>query len=227
MPLHLLDNIVWNSLSGAHAKYSMGTSTARRYAPGFSPIIGFAENERPDFAALVPHCEPGEHFYCGGWSGPVPTGWEVHTDTVACQMLWEGPLPEADATLAAVRLGPEHVPRMLELVAFRPPGPFAARTVELGEYFGVFEGERLVSMAGERMEAGEFREISGVCTHPGFQGRGHARRLMLALIRRQMQRGLHPFLHVMRDNVDARRIYERMGFRDRQAVVLRVISRAP
>ena len=49
----LLDQITWLSLSGAHAHFSSGTSTARRYARGFSPILGFANPLLPDFAALA------------------------------------------------------------------------------------------------------------------------------------------------------------------------------
>jgi predicted GNAT family acetyltransferase len=78
-------------------------------------------------------------------------------------------------------------------------------------------------MAGERLHAGTFHEISGVCTHPDFQGRGLARRLMTHLIRRQMLRGDTPFLHVMRDNVGAHQLYQRMGFRDNRESVVRVI----
>jgi predicted GNAT family acetyltransferase len=48
---------------------------------------------------------------------------------------------------------------------------------------------------------------------------------MLKLIRRQMQRDETPFLHVMHDNANARRLYERMGFRDYRESVVRVISR--
>jgi ribosomal protein S18 acetylase RimI-like enzyme len=221
----LLDNIVWHSLAGPHAMYSSGTSAARRYAPGFSPIIGFADNERPDFAALAGYCEPGTQFYCGGWSGTAPSGWRIHADAVGHQMLWEGAAPAADEALVAVRLGPEHIAQMLELVALTRPGPFAARTGELGEYFGVFDAGRLVAMAGERMRAGTLMEISGVCTHPDFQGRGLARRLVEKLIRREMQRNQTPFLHVMRDNLPARRVYERMGFRLHQEVALRIVSR--
>ena len=80
-------------------------------------------------------------------------------------------------------------------------------------------------MAGERMHAGSLREISGVCTHPGFQGRGLARRLMMKLIRRQRLRGETPFLHVMSGNAGARALYERMGFRLYRESVVRVISR--
>ena len=66
----LLANIAWHTLSGPHATYSVGTDDARRYAPGFSPIVGFANVAQPDFAALTRYCEPGEHFYCDGWSCP-------------------------------------------------------------------------------------------------------------------------------------------------------------
>ena len=221
----LLDNIVWECLAGPQVQFSSGTATARRYARGFSPIIGFADAEQPDFDAILPFCDPDEHFYVGAWTGAVPAGWQLHADTVGHQMVWSGEMPAADPRLDAVPLDASHVPQMLELVKLRPPGPFAVRTRELGDYFGVFEGGRLVAMAGERMEAGPLREVSGVCTHPQFQGRGLARRLIEKLIRRQMGRGQVPFLHVMRDNVHAREIYARMGFRLHQEVALRVVSR--
>ncbi len=75
------------------------------------------------------------------------------------------------------------------------------------------------------MTAGNLREISGVCTHPDFRGRGLARRLVELLIRLQLQRREIPFLHVMQDNSHAGRIYERMGFRHYREVALQVITR--
>jgi predicted GNAT family acetyltransferase len=80
-------------------------------------------------------------------------------------------------------------------------------------------------MAGERMRAGALREISGVCTHPDFQGRGLARRLMQLLLRRELQRGELPFLHVLRDNRAAHDLYARMGFHDHCELTVRVLSR--
>ncbi len=126
-----------------------------------------------------------------------------------------------------MRLGRDHVPQMLELVEVTHPGPFGPRTHELGEYVGVFDGGRLVAMAGERLHAGALREVSGVCTLPEFQGRGLARRLVAGLVRRQLRRKETPFLHVMADNVGAIRMYERMGFRRHAQVTLRVVSRRP
>ena len=225
MTLSLLGNVVWHSLAGPQARHAEGTDTARRYARGFSPIVGFADPQRPDFAAIAPYCESGEHLYCAAWSGPTPSDWHVDADTAAHQMVWERGAPEDDAPLAAVRLGREHVPKMLELVALTQPGPFGERTVELGEYWGAFEGERLAAMAGERMAAGTLREISGVCPHPDFRGRGLARRLMHKLVRRQLARGQLPFLHVMAGNDRARALYARMGFRHHGDIAVRIVSR--
>lgn len=220
----LLGNIAWRALSGPHAKYATGTDRARRYAPGFSPIIGFADTEHPDFDGLTPHCGPGEHFYCAEWSGAAPADWRVDAESTMLSMLWNGPMPAADEAPEAILLGAEHAAQAVALAALTRPGPFGPRTLELGEYFGLFAGPRLLAMAGERMCAGGFREISGVCTHPDVQGRGYARRLMAKLLRRQMQRNETPFLHVMRDNAGAHRLYQRMGFRNHREVVVRVIA---
>ena len=228
--LQALARIAWLSLTGPQAALSVGSADARRYAIGFSPIMAFADTARPNLAALAPFCEPGEHLYTAGWSGPAPAGWQIHAEATLVQMVWDRPAPAPDVASdtdpPALRLGPEHVPQMLELVALTKPGPFGPRTIELGEYFGIFEGQRLVAMAGERMFADALREISGVCTHPEFQGRGLARRLMLGLLRREMARGETPFLHVMRDNRTARGVYQRMGFKDHQEQAIRVVSRS-
>jgi GNAT superfamily N-acetyltransferase len=141
------------------------------------------------------------------------------------KMVWEAPMPLDDAAPDAVPLHLEHAAQAVELARLTNPGPFGIRTLELGEYFGHFEGERLIAMAGERMEVGSLREISGICTHPDFQGRGLARNLTLKLIHREMRRGLTPYLHVMAHNTGARALYEKMGFRDYLETTVRIVTR--
>jgi ribosomal protein S18 acetylase RimI-like enzyme len=226
LPLdHLLDNVAWHSLAGPHAGLAAGTETARRYQRGLSALAGFADPERPDLAALTEFTDIGEHLFVRASFASVPAGWRVDAELPLLQMVWDGPMPDSDPSLAAVRLGSADVAAMLDLVALTQPGPFGARTIEMGEYFGIFDGERLIAMAGERMAAPALREVSGVCTHPDFQGRGHARRLMQNLIRREMERGETPFLHVVAWNTNAIALYERMGFRRRTESRLSAICR--
>lgn len=220
----LLDNIIWHALTTTQSSFAAGSGAVRRYARGFSPIVGFADPAQPALDALTPLCDPGEHLYCAGWSGAAPSDWNIEAQASMFQMLWEAEIPASDAAVDALALGPEHAAQAFELASLTRPGPFGLRTIEMGEYFGCFDGERLVAMAGERMHAGSLREISGVCTHPDFQGQGFARRLMLKLVRRQMLRGETPFLHVMCDNTGAHGLYQRMGFRDRGDMVVRVIA---
>ena len=222
---HPLDNIFWNCLNGPHRHLSTGTGRARRYAPGFSPIVGFPDPHDPDFAALRPFCNPGEQFYCDAWSGPAPQGWRIDVEATMFRLVWDGrPGPGDNPAPDAVALGPEHVDQAMALALLTRPGPFGPRTIGLGDYFGIVDDGRLVAMAGERMAAAGLREVSGVCTHPDFQGRGLARRLMLKLVRRQLARGETPFLHAMSANRRAHDLYLGMGFRDWCETVVRVVS---
>jgi ribosomal protein S18 acetylase RimI-like enzyme len=220
----LLDNIFWHALAGEQAWCAQGGKDARRYAPGFSPIVAFPDRNRANFSALRPYCGPDEHFYCDGWSGELSAGWNIDQEGAMVKMIWAGGMPPVDEATDAIKLGEEHSTQALALAELTHPGPFGLRTIELGEYFGYFEGPRLIAMAGERAHAGSLREISGVCTHPDSQGRGLARRLMTKLIRRQLQRNQIPVLHVMVENSGARRLYERIGFRIYKESVVRVVS---
>jgi len=221
----ILDDIFWQALSGAQARFAEGAGPARRYAHGFSPILGFEDRENPDWAALEPFCDRGERFYVDTWSGPAAPGWEIVVDKKMKRMVWTGDLPDEDPTLDARPLDASHAQQAVDLAVLTNPGPFGVRTIELGESFGVFEGGKLGAMAGERLQAGPYREVSGVCTHPEQQGRGLARRLSLKIVRMQMQRKQLPFLHVISTNTTAHSLYEKLGFRDYKETVVRVVEK--
>jgi len=219
----LTEDIIWRVLTGSHARFAVGSGAVRRYAPGYSPIAAFADCMHPDLEGLGRLATRGERIYLDGWTGPPPPGWDIDAERPMLKMLWQGEQPAADEAFAAVLLGPAHVEEAMALAALTRPGPFGPRTMELGEYYGCFEDGRLIAMAGERMHAGRLREISGVCTHPDFQGRGLARRLTARLIRRQLARGETPFLHVIADNDAARTLYQGMGFTCRCETLLRIV----
>ena len=113
------------------------------------------------------------------------------------------------------RLTANDAPAMVALAELTEPGPFRLRTLELGGFYGIFEGNRLVAMAGRRMHLPGLIEVSGVCTHPDARGRGYARLLMTRVIDEIEREGKTAFLHALKDN-PAIRIYERLGFSWRQ-----------
>lgn len=226
MATETLSNIIWRALSGTHRRLSAGTDRTRRYARDFPALFGFADPANADFTGFDAHCESDDHLYCTEWTGPAPPGWKVDVDTRVVAMVWRGKRPAFDESIAIRRLDDSHVEEMRALARLTRPGPFARRPMGLGEWLGVFESGRLAAIAGERLQAGDLHEVSGICTHPDFQGRGLARALTLAMVRRQLERGETPFLHVMPENARAKSLYERIGFEVEREVPLRVVSRA-
>jgi predicted GNAT family acetyltransferase len=108
---------------------------------------------------------------------------------------------------------------MLALVEITKPGPFRGRTHEMGRYLGIRVDGRLVAMAGERLRPVGYTEVSAVCTHPDYRGRGYGRDLVETLVRNIIDRGEVPILHVEKDN-RAAFLYEQVGFSRRQTIHL-------
>lgn len=131
----------------------------------------------------------------------------VQTDALA-------PLPDPEA----VRLGPQDVPEMLDLVARTRPGPFLPRTIELGRYVGLRREGRLIAMAGERLHPPGWTEISAVCTDPASRGQGIATRLVLDVAHHIRDRGDRVLMHASATNERAIGLYLRLGFRLRRTV---------
>ncbi|MEY9871994.1 ribosomal protein S18 acetylase RimI-like enzyme [Streptacidiphilus sp. MAP12-33] len=223
---HVLDNPAWAALTGPHARFAERVGRAARYPTDVSPFTALADPMDPrawdDLAALV---GPGK---LTPFSGAVPPaeGWEIVQAGEGVQLvdtsLRAEPAPEA------VRLGPDDVPEILDLIARTRPGPFLPRTVELGTYLGIRHEGRLVAMAGERLRPPGWTEISAVCTDPAHRGRGLATRLVRAVAAGIRERGDVPFMHASAANTGAIRLYESLGFtlrRHTSFLLLRVPER--
>jgi predicted GNAT family acetyltransferase len=104
------------------------------------------------------------------------------------------------------------VPEMLALAALTEPGPFRQRTIRFGGYVGIRDGGRLVAMAGRRIAVPGYREVSAVCTHPSYRGRGYAAALVCAVSEGITKLGEIPYLHVRQDNLNAIRLYRGLGY---------------
>jgi predicted GNAT family acetyltransferase len=131
--------------------------------------------------------------------------------------------PPAEPNQSFRKLTQEDVPEMLALTKLTEPGPFLPRTIELGAYYGIHDSGSLVAMAGERLRLTRFTEVSAVCTHPNFRGRGYGNSLMSVVISGIMSRDETPFLHVKTDN-PALALYKKLGFQIRAQLYLAVIQ---
>jgi predicted GNAT family acetyltransferase len=124
-----------------------------------------------------------------------------------------------------VTLGADDVPDMMALTELTKPGPFSARTHELGTFLGIKLDGRLVAMTGERMKPGNYTEMTAVCVHPDHRGRGYAQMLLGAVARQIVARGEIPFLHVFSNNTSAIALYRRQGMEIRRRLHVTVLQK--
>jgi ribosomal protein S18 acetylase RimI-like enzyme len=220
---HVLDDAVRASLRGHHARFAQRHGRAVRYQPEVAPFAALDDHRDPaaweDAAALL---GPGQVLALLGGS-QWPEAWEPVFSAEGVQMVGTGvqPRPEPEAVV----LGPADVPEILDLIARTEPGPFLARTVELGSYLGIRREGALVAMAGERLHPPGWAEISAVCTAPEYRGQGLAGRLMRAVAAGIAARGEQPFLHALASNENAIRLYRNLGFELRRTTTFTALAR--
>ena len=221
----ILDNPVWSALQGPHRHLAVVSGNTRWYPSDLAPFIAVPSSTViPELDRALAQGWSGQAFFVGVCPTTLPAGWRYISLSQILQLL--PPLSsDSSAEDFGTVLGMTDQPQMLDLAQAAFPDFFRNRTPELGLYLGVYERARLVAMAGERMSLPGFQEISGVCTHPEFTGRGYASRLTSSLLRRHRLRGVQSFLHVSEGNLAARRIYDAMGFTIRASLLLGKIER--
>ncbi len=217
MPVSELDMPFWSALRSIHAHLAVTADDVARYPAEYAPFLGVARDGARVDAALGSLVAPGESVYLLGTTPKVPEGWRLEAYRPLAQMVCDAPLPVPDGP-EIVPLDERHRHDVLALTALVYPHYFRERTMEMGRYFGIYEGGRLAAMIGERLGASGCREMSAICTHPDYNGRGYARRLTAWLGNDTLQRGDLPFLHVSYENPRAKSMYERMGYRLRRDI---------
>ena len=214
MPIQDLDNPFWCSLRTRHRAIALFADDVARYPADFAPFLGVSHAHARVDDALEALVAPGESVYLLGVLPSVPAGWQCEAFRPLAQMTCTRPLVVADGP-RIVEMGPGQRVDALALTSLVYPHYFRERTMELGRYFGIYHGRQLAAMIGERLGTGDTREMSAICTHPAFTGRGYARRLTAMLGNDNLERGLTPFLHVSQENTRALKLYEDLGYRHR------------
>jgi predicted GNAT family acetyltransferase len=222
----MLDRPVWSALSSRHLHLSVGGALARRYATDVNLFASARDDTTASLVALVELVQPGERIFVLQVPDiAVPGGLVPMKAGKGVQMIARRSLQASGSDAELVELTDSDAPEMLALATLTEPGPFLARTHLMGTFRGIRIGGRLAAMAGERFRFPGYTEVSGVCTHPDFRGRGLARRLSAAVAARIEARGEQPFLHAWQTNRPAISLYESLGFEIRAAVDVKILER--
>jgi len=226
---HLLDNPAWAALATHHAHLAIGGDLVRRYPDQLAPIAGVAESSAAaleELAALVPQ---------GDWismpetvDGLLPlvrAPLRVTLTKTLVQMVCERRIEVPPRGIELCVLSPADGPEMLALAQLTQPGPFRPQTGSFGLYLGIRVDGVLAAMGGQRMHVPGYLEVSAICTHPDFRGRGYARVIVSRLVAAIFGEGLTPFLHVEEQNAGAQALYRTLGFVERARLPLVVVAR--
>jgi predicted GNAT family acetyltransferase len=219
-----LDRPVWSSLTTYHLPLSEGTELARRFLPEVNLFASSRDDTPASLQALAQLVKPEESaFVLQVPEVVIPPGLVEVKKAKGIQMVATRSIA-GDAGGDILTLTEADAPEMLELATLTEPGPFLRRTHAMGTFFGIRIGGQLAAMAGERMRFPGYTEVSGVCTHPDFRGRGLARRLSATVAARIEARGERPFLHAWKTNHAAISLYQALGFEFRTEVNICVLK---
>ena len=223
---HILDNPIWNALNSGNKNFAIGDGRVKKFMKDIAFFAGLKEHSEADFQRLHQLSDGNEPVILFSVQKlEIPANWKVVVTKELLQMVYAGGRVTPDKEDTLVPLGEKDVPAMLELTAMTNPGPFLSRTIDFGGYEGIFEEGKLVSMAGQRLQPTSYVEISAVCTHPDYLGRGYAGRIIRSLVNKITEHSYTPFLHVVPENLGAVSVYEKAGFQVRKEMRFYVLEK--
>ncbi len=226
---HLLDNMIWQAISTGNKDIALLNGDVGCYQPDIAPFAAMKDFNAANLDKLYAFLPAGRRVALSSLEEVQldESKWQTLQHMDCCQMVYEKPV-ESFTTPQSSRIVPltdEHIPQMLELTALTKPGPFLQRTILFVHYYVIFTTERLVAMAGQRMHAVPYMEVSAVCTHPDHRGHGYAKAVMLHVMKIILDNLYTPFLHVLTSNAGAIQLYESIGFRIRTRIFIDMVKR--
>jgi ribosomal protein S18 acetylase RimI-like enzyme len=224
---HVLDRPAWSALNGRQAEFAVWQGAAVRFSRGIGMFVAAETLDGravTDISRLIADTGPVVIIE----TGPPPRipGSVIVTQGPLWQMVAERAIEAPSADLGVKPLGDADSEEMVALAKLTEPGPFHHATHRLGRFIGIRHDGRLAAMAGERMRPDGHIEVSAVCTHPDFRGRGYGAALTSIVASRIQGEGQTAFLHVYASNRSAISLYETLGFRLRKEMIVTFLTPA-
>lgn len=223
---HPLDNPIYHALNTAHGHFAAGIDEVKYYLKDIAAFAGLKDNSPENLQTLYEISEADSLFVIFSKEPlTIANPWNLLLQINMFQLVYEGQNVSKSTSESLTDLDHSHVAEMTALVELTKPGPFLAKTIELGNYTGIFAENRLIAMAGHRFFPTPYREVSAVCTHPDHLGKGYAFKILQEQIKRILNRAEIPFLHVKNDNLGAIKLYQKLGFKIRTEMTAYVIKK--
>jgi predicted GNAT family acetyltransferase len=208
-----LSNPIWHSLSTCHSNFAKGNHLAKRYPEDIGPLAGIPEQTEENWEALKALMVPGQYSVLFlNEPARCAAGLTLTVEFRLEQMICPSSRCLSPSDVKVEELAEADVAEMLTLTALTEPGPFRNRTICLGAYCGIRDQGHVVAMAGRRTAIPGHREVSAVCTHPSYRGRGYGAALVCAVSDGIIAMGELPYLHVRQSNSSAISLYRRLGY---------------
>jgi GNAT superfamily N-acetyltransferase len=208
-----LKNPVWYSLNETHHKFLISYEGVQFYHPDICIFGAFFDADKTA-KALNEYAQIADTFFLVSENG-IPI---IDTNTVilekkidGCQMVLEE-LIDLKITEEIVLLTQAYTDEIYDLIWLVMPGFYKKRGFEMGNYYGIFKDNKLVSITGQRMQTDDFVEVSGVVTHPDFTRRGFAKQLVAHTTKEILKENKLPILHTNKGNT-AIPLYEKLGYK--------------
>ena len=226
MNQHPLDNPIWNALTHGNSHFAQGNAHVKYFPENVGPFVGFENFTDENFNQLY-NLIPKERTVALVTVNDIniPDNWKILHRIDLYQMVCAVEKLQALEPIDLKPLNYTHVPQMLELTKLTNPGPFLERTIDFGNFYGIFDNKKLIAMAGQRFSIGEFHEVSGVCTHPDYLGNAYGKKLTAFMAHQIKDNSRIPFLHVRAANSKAVKIYQDLGFFIRSGMVYNIIRK--
>ena len=223
---HPLNNPIWEALSTKQSHFNKGNEELKYFPKDVAPFIALKNWDEKDLETLDEQAPAVRSFsVLIANEIPLPDSFELVFTTPLYQMICPGLKPVVNPDVHIRSLGDADIPMMLELTGMTKPGPFYERTIDFGNYIGIFDNDKLVAMAGDRLSVDGFTEVSAICTHPDHLGKGYASLLITRAAERIIATGDIPFLHLKQDNVRAIEVYKKMGFEIREEIYFAIFKK--
>ena len=208
-----LKNPVWYSLKEAHHKFMIEFDGVLFYHPDICIFGSFYDASKTSTASNEYSKTVEKFFLVTENQTPVvdPSTTVLEKKIDGCQMVLEHLTP-VEMTEKIVLLTEKHIDEIYDLIWLVMPGFYRKRGFEMGRFFGIFKNEQLIAIAGQRMQAHDFIEVSSVVTHPDHTRKGYAKQLIAHTTKEILKENKLPILHTNKGNT-AIPLYEKLGYK--------------